>query len=949
MTAKHANELSSGFTDAPAAHPNIIIGSLQLLAWFFIHPSAWQSHISRIDPNLGSDFRFIDLRRDHFRSAVLRRILIQTFVILPAFVVAVVSVVFIALGLSGEMIVLSLAYGWTLTVATGLVGGLAIGMSAAIAGGVVAGILAGLAEGMALMLVGHMNWSAAFGMASNPEVSLVNAVAIGVQTGIVGSVLLNLVGSRSTYSALRQIGGIVVGVFISGAVLLLGGGIVGVIAQGLAKGDASTIVYEMVMSVGAAVVISSCLGLVVAWRTRRWLRDIGIIVGVSTLISGLRVLAAMSQSSSLMVNIIWEVVAGVAIAMMFAALFALPYTASQFIAGPWAGAFAGAIGSAGAYFAVAVIRQSDLRPILLPSFLGILLGLTFHYWRPVLFYPFQAAWNLLIYRADERRGQMGDHPQWLRFNSAFWDEHQRLPLLGLDEHLLLVKESLPEEGQAAIEYLATSHQRWAAQAAQIELDARQLERCPDIAGIAQAHRGLVAGELEGPASALLRSFSRLSRDIDAAMQQESAYNQRLALTAVEDRLDGLLRELTRSSEQYAVRFRPIAIHWRQIVASQITLLAEAVALRQAIVNPYVIGVPLTAQQRIFVGRADASARIEDLLLNRGDSPLLLYGQRRMGKTSLLNNLGRLLSTTILPLYVDLQGPVSLARDDVDFLYSLARSMIQSADRQRGMVLPPLGRKELVTGPFSRFDEWLDEVEGAMDAHGQDAALLNLDEFEALAEDSKERVFSATAMMGMLRHLMQHRQRFRILIAASHTLDELRQWASYLISVQTVHISYLRDSEARQLVERPTKDFTLVYEPEASRRVIAMTRGHPYLVQLLCAKIVALKNEQSPAARCLANLADVEAAVPEVLAHGGFFFADIERNQVDDNGLALLRCIAEAGENMAVTREQLSAHITDTEELVQTLEALVRRELIEPEGTGYRFQVELIRRWFLHDR
>ena len=41
----------------------------------------------------------------------------------------------------------------------------------------------------------------------------------------------------------------------------------------------------------------------------------------------------------------------------------------------------------------------------------------------------------------------------------------------------------------------------------------------------------------------LRRFSRISQDIEAALHQESVYNQRLALSAVEDRIDGLLQEL----------------------------------------------------------------------------------------------------------------------------------------------------------------------------------------------------------------------------------------------------------------------------------------------------------------------------------------------------------------------------------------------------------------------
>jgi hypothetical protein len=97
-----------------------------------------------------------------------------------------------------------------------------------------------------------------------------------------------------------------------------------------------------------------------------------------------------------------------------------------------------------------------------------------------VFYPFLMAWHILLYRADEWR--TGDRPGLLRWHAAFWDEYQRLPWFGLDEHVVLVAERHPQEGQVALDYLGTSRQRWAAQAAQIELDARQLERCADITG-----------------------------------------------------------------------------------------------------------------------------------------------------------------------------------------------------------------------------------------------------------------------------------------------------------------------------------------------------------------------------------------------------------------------------------------------------------------------------------
>jgi len=385
------------------------------------------------------------------------------------------------------------------------------------------------------------------------------------------------------------------------------------------------------------------------------------------------------------------------------------------------------------------------------------------------------AWHALLYRADERR--TGDRPSLLRWHAAFWDEYQRLPWFGLDEHVVLVAERCPQEAQAALDYLSASHQHWVAQAAQLELDVRQLERCDDVTALSTSHHRLSAGELEGPASALLRSFSRISQDIDAALRQESSYNQRLALSAVEDRLDGLLRELTRSSERYAVHLRPVATRWRQIVADYIQHLRREVERRQEIENPYIVGVPLTAQQAIFIGRTDISARIEHLLLDQRRPPVLLYGPRRMGKTSLLNNLGRLLPSTIVPLFVDLQGPTSQASDHTGLLYNLARNMANSVLQQRNLLLPPLTRDMLEHDPLTRFDEWLDELEHVV---GSDTILLALDEFEVLDRALTEKRFSGTMVLGMLRHLIQHRPRFKVLLAGSHTLDEVQRWASYLI-------------------------------------------------------------------------------------------------------------------------------------------------------------------------
>ena len=446
--------------------------------------------------------------------------------------------------------------------------------------------------------------------------------------------------------------------------------------------------------------------------------------------------------------------------------------------------------------------------------------------------------------------------------------------------------------------------------------------------------------LEDPASDIARILTKVVEDIKAAGRYEHPYHQRLALIALAKSVGDLVLGLAPTSgDRDIISFQKIANLWHRIVTQKVSALAET-EFNQEIDSPYIIGVPLSDREEIFVARTDIASQIEQIALDRRRPSLLLYGQRRMGKTSLLKNLGRLLPDNITPLFIDLQGPATRASNNTGFLYNIARGMVKSARGQSGLTLPTLDRSSLETDPFTVFDEWLDKVEEAL---GQNTALLALDEFEALEGAIAKGRFDPEEVLGMLRNLIQHRPRFKVLLAGSHAIEEFQSWASYLINVQVVKIGYLKESEARQLVERPVKDFALRYEPDAVERILQLTRCHPFLVQLLCQEIVALKNEQNPASRRLATFADVEAAMPAASSSGSFFFADIQNNQVSALGAEVLRFMAARGEAAIIDRSALLRQFPS--DLDSTLDGLLRRELIEEAGNGYRFQVESIRRWF----
>lgn len=835
----------NAYTNAPEQHPNLILGSFQLLFWLVFRPTAWENHIHRLDPALDKNFSLLQLfTRQRWRQKEIRRFIFNGFLVLPIFLGLITNFISSISGTEFVDVMLAFVIGVFLSAVFGLVYGIVVGVA------------------------GSIPFCAISTVAFGAVLSMENSIAINSVVGFaVGAALA--VGAEVAYDKLTH----------------------GFYA--LAEGIMLSVLGGLAFSMTGNVAVFALFGAMT-----------GVGFGIISAIAGIEV---SGKKLGLRNGLILGILGGILIST------------------------AGGLASIFLKFSGGVIGG-------IVGGFAICLGLSINKLRPLFMSVFLIPWHVLIYRVDQNRA--GQAPSLLCRHLAFWDEFQFLAIWGLDRHLLLVLEQSPLEGKAALDYLSTSRQRWAAQAAQIELDARQLERCADAHAVSQIHRSLIVGELEGPADALFRSFNRVSEDVDAALGQASAYNQRLALTAVADRLDGLLRELTRSSDKYAVRFRPIAQRWSNIIQLELDDLTKAAELRQEIDSPYIIGVPLTERQEIFVGRTDISARIEQLLLDRRRPPLLLYGQRRTGKTSLLNNLGRLLPNSIIPLFVDLQGPASRASDHSGFLYNLAKGMTDSAKRQRNLPFPALSRDALTDDPFTSFDEWLDQVETSLK---DDTALLALDEFEVLDQVLVEGRFSETAVLGMLRNLIQHRPRFKVLLSGSHTLEEFQRWSSYLINAQGLHLGYLKESEARQLIERPVKGFALRYEANASQRVLDLTRGHPFLVQLLCAEIVVLKNEQDPSIRRLATLADVEAAIPEALSSGSMFFSDIERNQVDAQTLAVLRYLAAQGEAATVNPSELARQFPD--DIESSINLLLRRELIETTADGYRIQVELIRRWF----
>ncbi len=99
------------------------------------------------------------------------------------------------------------------------------------------------------------------------------------------------------------------------------------------------------------------------------------------------------------------------------------------------------------------------------------------------------------------------------------------------------------------------------------------------------------------------------------------------------------------------------------------------------INPYIAGNPVGGGEA-FIGRADVLRDVLRVLKSPNENGMVLYGQRRIGKTSVLQELAASLlqKGPYAPVYFDLQDKAALSLDNV--LHQLAEQILDKLEIPR---------------------------------------------------------------------------------------------------------------------------------------------------------------------------------------------------------------------------------------------------------------------------
>jgi hypothetical protein len=507
-------------------------------------------------------------------------------------------------------------------------------------------------------------------------------------------------------------------------------------------------------------------------------------------------------------------------------------------------------------------------------------------------------------------------------------------------------------------------------------------RTDTIEALAAAHQRL--GWTDGLAVPLLRpaviealkALSDVSREVFVYVQATNTGQKSAALNRASGALDELAGYLQKDVEPpERVLLGQIVRLWQSVIAAeqgrlgQATLHEMAPTARRAagIVersssvwqrpsrpfdNPYIVGDPVYPP--LLVGRKDIFDRIGEVwTAKKNPDSIILYGHRRMGKSSILRNLDQVAPQGSIVAYADMAGETSFIECTGDLLLGLADRIYHAARRTYPTArLPAPDPKDYGSQAQAQFQ--LNRLlEAVRDALVGGSLILALDEFEAV-ERAVENQKVGKEIYQFLRAKTQEPW-LTLVLGGLHTLDEMSRdyQQPFYGSYENIGVTYLAPKDAWRLITNPTDDFVLNYEPAAAERIVAETGGQPYLVQQICRDALDHLNHDlfdSELRRevCI-TLTDVATVLgDDLFRRGTVYFDGVWTQAGDESQRVLLRAVA--GCDGPCTLSELQA-ITGTDEqtLLRQLRWAERHDILnKADPDRWAFCVPLMQRW-IRDR
>jgi tetratricopeptide (TPR) repeat protein len=367
-------------------------------------------------------------------------------------------------------------------------------------------------------------------------------------------------------------------------------------------------------------------------------------------------------------------------------------------------------------------------------------------------------------------------------------------------------------------------------------------------------------------------------------------------------------------------------------------------MNTTLLNPFVVGGAIADPSgQGFFGREKVFAFVRSALNSVQRPPILLIGQRRIGKSSVLRQLPAHLPSEYCCIYFDLQGKEQMTLDAL--LYGLARSI---AD---GLKMDRPDREQATEAEFIHFLELAFEKLGG----ARSRLVLLFDEFDVMDQQSGAgQAIALNRFVPYLSELLAQNPGVGLILVVGRKTEELSGSWNRIILKDSVQypIGRLELPEVRELVAKSSAE-VLAFNEAAIQRLYGIASGHPFCTQVLCHVIWshALKRTDGPPFSVAPG--DVDSSVDEALDLGANGMNWIFDGLTEPTHRLVLAAIGQVSEPLQTTgadRAGIDAALRNRGVFIESVEVdraiqeLESWDVIVPSGSGFGFAVPMIGLW-----
>ena len=355
-------------------------------------------------------------------------------------------------------------------------------------------------------------------------------------------------------------------------------------------------------------------------------------------------------------------------------------------------------------------------------------------------------------------------------------------------------------------------------------------------------------------------------------------------------------------------------------------------------NPYIVGTPVETSETFF-GRESLLRTIEDSLLDN-TKLILLHGQRRIGKSSVLKRISLNVSQdNFLFVYCDFQ---TLANSNLN---EILRVIFREIFKKVG-----LDSEDLDSSLFSDSERIIRQIRGLLIQKvypllGNKKLVLLLDEFDVVTYEDTEQ---AVKLLRILENLVKKEDELFLVAVVGRYVNSMPNLLQLFKNAVAQEIGLLEQNSAEQLITKPASQI-LEYQQKSIEEIWKFSSGHPFYTQILCHTIFQIARSCEPDISQPYPIVtdDVVEALPQAIesAEGGLggFWQGLNIHE-----RVVIATVAEAQESkdQNITNNPLELlkdnGLVITNALEEAMKTLTNKGFLD--NNPIKVKVEIVRRW-----